>query len=371
MKYLMLAALAVSSVAWTQAPKAPPTLCIDDQCVTTPELPAVTSKKWHPGHYMQVMRGNTDAFNQSLRFSYYDAIGSNPNIAGVGVFYRWSQLEGARGDYAAGMALIRAEVAKLKSLPKPKRLAIRVMERHYSGVCPAIHYFPPYLEGAGKTFTTGISVKSCQWKRWDAEAMGWFIAMLEAYGKAFDGDPYVTLISPFHETSIAWGGSAPLAGFTEDVLDREMRRLALALKNAWPKTNVWIPTNWGLSGTRLERHIEYLASIAVGAGNPDVCPSCKMEIDLIMNRFTAPIPRMMSVEASEMGYNSVGPAGGFTAQQIQDYATDNQRTNYLFWDRNLGVGTTEQRWDTGILPVINSQPLKHLSCPLVYSACVQ
>jgi hypothetical protein len=364
MKILMLATLAVSSVAWAQAPKAPAMLCIDDQCAQTPE--PVAGVKWHPGHYMQVLRGEPDT-KQSARFAYYDEIGWNSKLQGVGVFFRWSQLEGARGDYSAGIALIRAEVAKLKSLAIPKRLAIRVMERAYSSPCPASAYFPAYVQTAGKTFTVGNTVQSCQWRRWDPEAMGWFIAMLEAYGRAFDGDPYVEIVSPMHETAIAWMGQTPLADFSESALDTQYRRLAVALKKSWPHTIVWMPTNWGLNGARMSAYVDYLHSIGVGVGNPDICPSCNMPVDSFTRGKT---PHAMSVEVSELGYNSVGPAGGFTAQQIYDYAVGVQKVTHLFWDRNTIIGTTAQRWETGILPIINGLTLSVSLCPSLFTACV-
>lgn len=370
----LLAALTLFSAGIAAAqtmPAAPTRLCIDTDC--PPDASSSAAIKWHPGHYMQVRRDDPDTI-QATRFKYYDQIASNANIEGVGVFFRWSQLEGpTRGDYKSGLALVRAEIDKLKGLPAPKRIAIRIMEQYYGGeLANSSKFFPAYLTQAGKLVQTDSRVT---WKRWDPEAMGWFIDMTNAYAAAFNDDPYVEIISPFHETAIGWGSTPKTSDYSETALDTQMRRLASALKKAWTKTNVWIPTNWGLNGSRMEGYISYLSSIGVGAGNPDVCPSCNMDLDLILRGaiggvdYRGQIPNMFSVECSELGYDSVGPVGGFTATEIYSYMNETQRGHYLFWDRNVVVGTAEQRWETGILPVINSKPLKSVACPSSYEAC--
>lgn len=127
--------------------------------------------KWNPGHYMQVMRGSYDAI-QANRFAYYDdpSFANSTSLQGAGVFYRWSQLEGStRGDYSAGIAMIQAEVTKLKGLAVPKRLAIRILDSAYGGSLPASSYFPAYLYNAGKLIQTNNQVI---WKRWDSQTMG-------------------------------------------------------------------------------------------------------------------------------------------------------------------------------------------------------
>jgi len=360
--------LATPTVTFTATPAAPGSVCIEtaQDCGRVPSA----GKKWHPGHYMQVMRGTADAV-QSTRFRYYDQIASNTNITGVGVFFRWAQLEAARGDYSAGIALVRAELNKLKGLAAPKRLAIRIRDEAWGETCPGSGTFPAYLQSAGKLFTTK---SQCIWKRWDPEAMGWFINMLNAYAAQFDREAYVEIISPFHETSIGWGGSTRPAGYSDAALDQQYRRLANALAASWKRTNIWIPSNHGLNETMMAGYVAHLSSLSIGTGNPDTCPTCNMSIDGIVrgviggHDYRGEIFNSMSVEASELGYDSVGPDGGFTAQQIFDYANGTQRVNHLFWDRNVSTGTTQQRWDTGILPLINSRPLTNTSCPKSYSS---
>lgn len=339
--------------------------------VTVPASAA--QKKWHPGHYMSTLRSEN---TQSTRFTKYDSIDASTNVKGSAVFFRWSQLEGAttgqRGDYTAGITLVRSEINKLKSATVPKRLILVFFEQVPSGTCPASAYFPAYLNTAGKLVQTS---NKCLWKRWDSEAMGWFIDMVNAYAAAFDDEPYVEIARPFQETTISWGTTTPSADFSEAAYDAQLRRLALAMSTAWKKTNVWIPLNWGVSTTRLQGLISYFSSIGVGTGNPDICPSCGQTVDLIAigtsggHDYRGEMPLMMHVEVSELGYNAVGPNGGFTSSQIFTYADGTQRSNYIIWDYNTITGNANQQWNgaSGELATINANPVSHTTCPSIYT----
>src|SRR5690606_8633051 len=100
------------------------------------------------------------------------------HLAGIVVPMPWSQLEGSRGDYSAGIALIRAELDKLESLALPKRLFVRMMDSGYLDDCPATSMMPSYVTDLGGTIQTG---KGCMWRRWDPTTMGYYIDMLKAY----------------------------------------------------------------------------------------------------------------------------------------------------------------------------------------------
>jgi len=387
--YRRIAALAALAVAVAVAPtvlatpKPPRSFCMKDAaCETAADsgqdapAPAPSGKrlKWHPGHYMNVPRASSHT--QPVRFGYYDEIGTNKNIVGVSVFYRWSQLERSKGDYSSGIALIRAELDKLKSLPVPKRLVINMNDRAYgdSNCSRATDYYPSYILSAASKHLYSTPSPACPWKKWNAETMTHYIELMTALGKEFDGDPYVEMISPFQETALNWSGGPVHPEFDEDAYYQQLRRLAAAMKEAWPTTIVRVPTNWGFSDKLMSQYVAYLASIGVGAGNPDVCPSCKMPIDRIIageiggTDYRGVIPNVMSVEASVLGYDAVGPRGGFTVKQLYDYANSQQRATHIFWDRNLYTGNASsdpsvgQQWPA-MLRLFAERPVTQTSCP--------
>lgn len=332
--------------------------------------PSTGAKKWHPGHYMQVPRGDYDT-DQSNRFQYYDQIATNTQIIGVVVPFRWSQLETSKGDYSSGIALIRSEIDKLSSLQVPKRLFIRVNDHNYNGNCPSTSHIPQYVSDEGGTFQTN---NGCNWRRWSPVFMGHYIDMLRAYGAAIDNEVYFEGIVVLRETSLAWGGSTPEADYTGDAYRTQLDRLMTEVVPAFPTSIVSSPANWVASQGQTDGHIAHIASIAGGAGNMDTWPNDTVWADRTIRgdsggtNYAGVIPIPYSVEASEMGLDSVGRDGGYTPAEIFDYANNSQKVTHLFWDRH-SFGTSEQQWTSGILPFIDNpnNAITNTDCPSVFT----
>ena len=184
---------AVSATSASPTPRPPTSMCakhdlLKDVCVTMPKpdaRPVGRALKWHPGHYMQIPRGKW-YLQQRNRFRLYDQISGERDLEGVVVPMPWSQLEPSRGNYAAGIELVRAELDKLASLRVPKRMFIRMMDSGYMETCPATTMMPGYVTQLGGSIQTD---KGCMWRRWDETTMGYYIDMLKAYGAALDDQP--------------------------------------------------------------------------------------------------------------------------------------------------------------------------------------
>lgn len=354
-------------------PMPPSTLCIDQtNCVNTQSSSTTSNSgiKWHPGHYMQEHPGKSETLQ--TRFQHYDQISSNKNVVGVVVTYRWSWLEGnTRGDYSAGLALLRSEINKLKSLAVPKRFFLRLYDVGYNSAYPATDKFPTYLQ-SGCLVAAGSNTV---WRRWNSTCMGYYIDMLKAVAKEFDNEPYFEGLYVIGETAPNLAGTTP-SDFTQSANDTQFRRLALAAKNMFPKSNVVMPINWHWSTSATNSLMDYNKSIGVGQGNPDTCSDCSMWGDRTLQGlnggvdYRGKIPVIYSIEGSVLGYNAVGPDGGYTAQEIYDFLNTKIKASHILWYRNMSTGTSEQRWDTGILPVINANPKPtYTACPAVYGSC--
>lgn len=320
--------------------------------------------KWNPGHYMQVQRGNGDIV-QSTRFGYYDQIAANPDIVGVVVPVRWKALEGAQGNYSAGITMLQAEIEKLKGLTVPKRLYLRIIDLGYNQ--PASDIFPPYMVNSGAMFQTATS---SIWRKWNATYMDSYIAMVTAYAAAFDNEPFFEGLYLIRETAPGWGGTTPPPDFSDAAYQTQLRRLALAAKTAWTKTNVIMPTNFMPGGqSEMDSHIAYLASIGVGIGGPDVLPpphSGTWAYKTLTGAsgghdYRGEIPVQYSIEASELG----GSIGSWTPAQLYDFANNTLRCSHLFWDRNTYQGSVSQQWPA-IMTFIASNPLTYTAPPTVY-----
>jgi hypothetical protein len=72
-----------------------------------------------------------------------------------------------------------------------------------------------------------------------------------------------------------------------------------------------------------------------------------------------------AVETGELG----GSHGDFTPKQISDYAYGTLKSNYVFWTYNTWMGDATQRWSTGILPFLRTNPPYRTKCPTSYGLC--
>jgi hypothetical protein len=210
-----------------------------------------------------------------------------------------------------------------------KRMILRVFDKLYQSSNSYNNWpslFPAYLNTAGKLFLSNN--RDLQWFRWDSTATGWYINLFQAYAAEFDGDPYFEMIVPFQESAVnTLNPDRTIPGDAEAQTNTSFRTLAAGIKAAWPNTNVWMPINWSPYGS-LASYTEYLRSIKVGTGNPDVSPIYQEEVGMKIDQinrgaigwggvaakdYRGVMPMFMAVESSTLGYNSVGPTGGFTA----------------------------------------------------------
>lgn len=327
-------------------------------------------KKWHPGHYMQLLRNSDFSYNQSNRFAAYDGIASETDIEGVSWMARWSQLEGdIQGDYTAGIALLQAEIDHLKNLTVPKRLVLRIADVAYGDTCPSNEH-PAYVHSNGWTNQAG---NGCQWKRWNTGAMDAYIAMIEAYAAAFDDEPYFEAIHLTKETANNWGGSGKPSDYSDGAFDTQLRRLVSAASAAFAKTNVVLPVNW-YNNSLAQSLYDHMVTEDAGHGNPDSCSTCNMDGDQYYTGtkgttdYRGTIPAIMSVEVSSLGYNRVGD---FTAQEVFNFIDGTINATHMLWDRNDIIGNANQRWDglNGILDTIQNpaNAISTTTCPTGYT----
>ena len=324
------------------------------------------AKKWHPGHYMQILRSNSQTV-QSVRFGYYDSIASETALQGVVVPFRWEQLEGSKGDYSAGITLVQSELNYLKALTVPKRLIIRINDHAFSESFE--NTFPSYLNDEALLYTQAGGAHTA-WRRWNSTAMGYFIDMWEAYAAEFDDEPYLESIYLYRET--APGPNNP-GDYSSGGYNTQTRRLIAAGSAAFTKTNVIMPVNYFASTALTDSLFVYMEDNQVGTGGPDTCSDCGVWGDRTLRGisggvdYRGVIPAQYSVEVSELGLNSVGPTGGYTPQEIYDFWTT-LNVSHGFWDRNTFAGTSGQQWSTGILPFIQANPnLVNEGAPSIYT----
>jgi hypothetical protein len=200
------------------------------------------------------------------------------------------------------------------------------------------------------------------------------IALYQAMAKRYDADPYVEGVQ-FSETSVGFSPSYPApSDYSNGALLEQLKRLTAAVRAAWPRTNVFMSTNYLGRDEQMEELIRFCVDNQVIIGGPDtwtrdwiISGKRALQADQIMRgergsgtdyRKTAAIKG--EIQTTELG----GYIATFTPTEVFDVAYNINKSHYVFWDRNDFYGGDAQKWNTGILPLIRSVGGKsYTACP--------
>lgn len=382
---LALAAVSLAAPLAGAAPVVRPAplkeFCIDNKCVPAPTASA-NAIKWHPGHYMWLDSAGYSDSAKATHFSNIDDIAGEPTIKGVQLVLYWGDLEGSTpGDYSKGFAIIDAYLAKLASLPTPKRLMLGVLERRFGAVQQVDvdrgRYLPTYLLSADYNggyvampagSAGGLTLVA---RVWEPAVTDRLIALSRAYAARYDSNPLFEMLW-VGETSLAVPGQA----FSPAAYVTQLKRFYAASRGAWSHTALRLTANWIGSDSDMADLIAYSAKLGVTIGGPDVFPRDPGEIEPIQaNRvfngttggidYRGVTPWVSEVQDPELS----GRKGMFTPDQLYTYATASMKPQYFIWLRNTWAGGAPQRWSTGILPYIQSvNGATNTDCPRAYTA---
>jgi len=231
-------------------------ICAGGFAAAAAPAPAAPPPKWHPGHYVFV---NTAAIAPKEHLT--------EHFRGVQKCYGWSVLEPEEGRY--DFSAIKTDLALLKS--HSKQLVLQVQ---YKAFGKGRRLVPDYIQGprygGGVYRASSGSFDPVIWNKKVGERMDAFFAAL---GREFDDDLTVEAVV-LPETS----PSASLARVPQDGVDRYTEELYLdalkqrltAMRRAFPKTVVIQYVNYPPS--LLPELTDYMKSVGVGMGGPDVYP---------------------------------------------------------------------------------------------------
>lgn len=346
-------------------PKAPTNICVNADCNSTPGTDAI---KWHPGHYMSIRNRHRDPAKE---LPWLDAIKNEPYIKGVLITWKWRDLEKSEGVY--DFSSIDLYLNRLKALGTHKRLIIHVYDRawasHTSTTVPDYLKNDPKYNGGEVPMENGVTSLI-----WEGVSMDRFIKLHDALGKRYDADPYVEGIQ-FSETAIGFSASHPApSSFSNGAHLVQLKRWIAATRKSWPRSNIFMSTNYLGTDSQMEDLIKYCLQYQVFVGGPDTWNRAwvdsgkrALQSDEVVNGkrgsgrdYRGDIAVKSEVQATELG----GYIATFTPSEVYDVAHNINKAHYIFWDRNDYYGGTAQKWDTGILPFIRSvKGVTRTSCP--------
>lgn len=349
-------------------PKPPQQICINQVCTDEGAPPATGTLKWHPGHYMRIIARHRDPAKE---LPYIEAIGDEPAVAGVQVTWLWRNIEKSPGVY--DFSSIDTYLNKVKSLPRPKKIIIRITERGFSSTTttsvPDYLKSDPIYNGGEVIMGNGVVARI-----WEAPVMDRLILLYKALGARYDADPYVEGTST-SETAITFSSTYPApSSYTQTAVLTQFKRLLTGIRQYWPRSQIFLSTNYLGTDAQMEDLIKHSQKTFTAVGGPDVWSRAWVESgkralqsDLVVRGergsgtdYRGVIAIKAEVQAPELG----GYIAEFTAEELYDTAYNINRANYIFWDRNDYVGGPLSRWDTGILPLIRKVNGKTVTtCP--------
>jgi hypothetical protein len=320
--------------------------------------------KWHPGHYVLLPGGAT----QAVHFLHIDEIAREPAIKGVQVRIWWHELERSKGSY--DFSKVDAYLKKLKSQPVPKRLVVRIMDRENNttsrnGIVPSYLLSDPVYKGGLVVTKNGFAARL-----WEQPVMDRLIALYRAMGARYDSDNYFEGIATV-ETTLGFDRNVP-PGYSKEALANQYKRFVSAVRPAMPRTNLFLYTNWMGSDALMAQLIQALVEPQVAAGGPDTVPGALTQGQRVWTgHLGADYRGLLAISSTVASAALGGHHGTFTPKQINDFAYNTLHVNYLFWVRNTWKGGSNQRWSTEILPFLRTNPPIRTGCPISYGICAK
>jgi hypothetical protein len=299
--------------------------------------------KWHPGHYVFVGTANINAKEHLLE-----------HFRGVQKCYGWSALEMAEGRY--DFSAIEQDLTLLKN--HGKYLVIQVQYKAFGKgrrLVPAYVQGPEY--GGGVYRASSGSFDPVIWNKKVGERMDAFFAAL---GREFDNNPTVEAVVLPETSPSANLIKAPQPGverYTEEIYLEGLKQRLTAMRRAFPHTVVIQYVNY--PANLLPELTDYMKSVGVGMGGPDVYPRPHNYFDpekgvyRLYPKMSGAVPLGAAVQspdysvASKMRTAAFDRGGDRNSVKVspQDeapipvrehltLAQDKLKLNYLFWSSN-------------------------------------
>jgi hypothetical protein len=317
--------------------------------------------KFNPGHYL-VLNGN-DTLSSHLKN--IDQIGSVSSIKGVQVKILWKDLETSPGVYNFSMIDTLLERAARYN----KRLVVHVIDRKFGTTNPS-NIIPSYMMTS--TYRGGVTRSKTGYvaRLWEANVMDRLIALYRAMGSRYNGNRYFEGIAT-GEATLALPSPLP-SGYSHSALATQYERLMTNARTAMPNTALFMNVNWLGTLDTVSRLVQALVRPYASVNSSNTVPGSMNYGQIVWTgggSMGADYRGLLAIATSVEHFELGGSSGDFTPAQIGSFAYNTLRADHVFWVRNTWSGDSSQRWDTGILPYLKTNPPVRTGCPSSYGAC--
>jgi hypothetical protein len=285
-----------------------------------PPGPYQTTRKFHPGHYTALLRGQG-----GLKYM-NDAV--RPGVVGIMKRYTWRRLEPTPGTY--DFSGIQSDLAWASSYGM--QLIVMIEDKTFQDERPT----PAYLDGY--TFRNRIGGYTVL--RWNPYVVARWKALVKAMGARFDAHPNFEGIAT-QETAMGFDGSQLAAhGYSPELYrDAYIQMFESALASL-PTSRIFWYQNF-FTGNQ-----SYIAAIAravgpkgVVMGGPDVLPDDQPLLTKSYPYYSQYLGRMhLFAQVEGICYRAPHETAGYstrywTMDELFGFARDQLHVNYMIWVR--------------------------------------
>lgn len=316
----------------------------DGSTIDPPPPPVTSDRKFNPGHYVALMRGND---SQNTMASSIKA-----GVKGFMKRYTWRELEPSKNQY--DFSEIVSDLDFLSS--QGMHLVVMVEDKTFVNEQP----LPQYL--AAKTVRNKSGGYTAV--RWDSTIVNRMSALFEALGSRFDSNAYFEGIGIQESAPSLNDSTLDSSAYTPEKYRDALIDVLSAGATGAPTSRMFWYMNF------LPRKQAYIADVAnavapigVVMGGPDVMPD-----QAALQRLTYPFYAQFSGKMPLFGqvepicYSHLHTDTSFatkywTMSELFHYARDNLDVNYMFWVRypKADYYNSYDWFDT--LPVMENNPV--------------
>ncbi|HET7203332.1 MAG TPA: hypothetical protein VFI92_08185 [Steroidobacteraceae bacterium] len=314
-----------------------------DTVTATSTTTAIVGRKYHPGHYVSILR---DAYWRTQTVM-TDSI--KPGVVGMSKRYTWRQLEPTLGNY--NFSEIQSDLNWAAAYGM--RLVVMIEDKTFILERPTPTYLDKYtLRNRAGGYTV---------VRWSPYVVGRFNALVRALGARFDSHPNFEGIAT-QETSLGFDAAILDAyGYTPEKYRDAYINMLTSAANSLPRSRVFWYMNFF---PRNQAYIGSIASAVVGKGvimgGPDVLPDNWALVNRtypFYDQFQYKMPLFGQVE--DICYRHLHATSGYstkywTMSQLFRYARDQLHVDYMFWVRTTHPEPPDSYSWVDSLPVVSN-----------------
>jgi hypothetical protein len=278
----------------------------------------VGSRKYHPGHYIAMLRGGDSQLimSQSIK----------PGVVGFMKRYSWPALEPTPGNYQ--FAEIKSDLAWAAA--HKMRLIIMVEDKTFVKELPT----PPDLDAyAVRNKGGGYTAV-----RWATPVMTRFNALISAIGKQFDSSPGLEGLAT-QETAPGFGYKTEIAyGYTPAKYRDMYINLLTTASKAFPTSRIfWFMNFFPVKQNYIATVATAVAPLGVFMGGPDVQPENPKLLNEVYPFYTQFESKMMlfaQVEGTcydQLHMTSGYPTKYWTMSELFNFAKTKLHVHYMLW----------------------------------------